>query len=93
MDVGKRIKTLREQRNITVNKLANLSGVSQSYLRDLELGNKQPTVEYLEYICYGLGITIKEFFEVEDNDKPLTAAINKLNSAQKKLLTDFLNSL
>lgn len=93
MDVGKRIKTLREQRNITVNKLANLSGVSQSYLRDLELGNKQPTVEYLEYICYGLGITIKDFFEIEDNKEPLTAAINKLNSAQKKLLTDFLNSL
>ncbi len=93
MNVGERIRTLREQKNITVNKLANLSGVSQSYLRDLELGNKQPTVEYLEYICYGLGITLKDFFESEDKEEPLNAAISKLNSTQKKLLADFLNSL
>ena len=62
MDVGSRIKYFRNKRKLSVNKLANISGVSQSFLRDIELGNKQPTVEYLEYICFGLGITLKEFF-------------------------------
>ena len=40
MNVGEKITFYREKKNITVNKLANMSGVSQSYLRDLELGKK-----------------------------------------------------
>ena len=59
MDVGARITELRIQRGLTVNKLANLSGISQSYLRDIELGNKNPTVEY---ICLGLNVSLPEFF-------------------------------
>ena len=41
MDVGKRIKHFREQKNYTINKLANKAGVSQNYLRDVELENKK----------------------------------------------------
>ena len=59
LNVGKRIIQLREDKGISTNKLANLAGISQSYLRDIELGNKQPTVEYLSYICDALGITLK----------------------------------
>lgn len=91
MNVGERIKYFREKKNITVNKLANLSGVSQSYLRDIELGNKQPTVEYLEYICFGLGITLKVFFD-DDNDE-LSTITQKLNKTQKELLLRFIESL
>lgn len=93
MDVGGRIKYFREQKGITVNKLAYLSGVSQSYLRDVELGNKQPTVEYLEYICFGLGVSLKKFFDAEDSGDLLLNSAEKLNENQKKLLADFLNSL
>ncbi len=93
MDVGSRIKYFRNKRNLSVNKLANLSGVSQSYLRDIELGNKQPTVEYLEYICFGLNITLKEFFDIEQKNSELEYAIEKLNNEQIRLLADFLSSL
>lgn len=93
MDVGARIKYLREKKKITVNKLANLSGISQSYLRDIELGNKQPTIEYLEYICYGLGITLKEFFHADNSDSTIEDAAARLNEKQKALLIEFLNSL
>ncbi len=92
MDVGARIRYFREKKGITVNKLANISGVSQSYLRDVELGNKQPTVEYLEYICYGLGITLKEFFNTDEKSS-LENALEKLNPNQKEKLTDFINSI
>lgn len=93
MDVGSRIKYFRNKRNISVNKLANLSGVSQSYLRDIELGNKQPTVEYLEYICFGLDISLKEFFDTDKKPSEIELAIEKLSSEQKKKLTDFINSI
>ncbi len=42
METGKRITYFRTQKNYSVNKLANLAGISQSYLRDVELGNKNP---------------------------------------------------
>ena len=54
MNVGKRITFFRTAKNYSVNKLATLSGISQSYLRDIELGNKNPTIEILSYICEAL---------------------------------------
>lgn len=94
MEVGKRISELRKLKGYTVNKLATLSGVSQSYLRDVELGNKQPTVEYLEYICYGLDISLSDFFSTEESasDK-INSLLLKLTDQQKKTLINFLESL
>ena len=95
MNVGERIKELHEQQNITVNKLANVAGVSQSYLREIELGLKQPTVEYLEYICFGLKISLRDFFD-EKNKKinpVLLSSIEKLSDNEQIKLAEFVNSL
>ncbi len=93
MEVGMRIKEFRTAKGLTVNKLANLAGVSQSYLRDIELGNKQPTVEYLSYICDALDITLLMFFDdVKENDD-FNNAIKKLNPEQKQALADFINKM
>lgn len=95
MKVGERITELRNLRGITVNKLANLAGVSQSHLRDIELGIKNPTIETLSYICDGLKISISGFFDIEKNDiSPfLMSSIKLLNEEQQKLLSDFLESI
>ena len=95
MKVGERITELRNLRGITVNKLANLAGVSQSHLRDIELGIKNPTIETLSHICDGLRISISGFFDIEKNDiSPiLMSSIKLLNEEQQKLLSDFLESI
>lgn len=92
METGERIKQLRQQRGITTNRLANLSGVTQSYLRDIELGKKQPTVEYLSYICYGLNITLYDFFKT-DTDDELEQMLSRLSGEQKKKLCAFIKSI
>jgi transcriptional regulator with XRE-family HTH domain len=97
MDVGMRIKFLRTEKNISVNKLANLAGISQSYLRDIELGNKNPTVLLLSEICDTLGISLKEFFDEEatsgiSND-PLIQQIYQLSAVQKETLLAFLKTI
>ena len=95
MNTGERIKSLREMKGLTVNKLANMAGLSQSFLRDIELGNKKPTVETLSLFCDALGISLSEFFNDEKSEinPSLRSSIMKLNDKQQMKLVEFLNSL
>ena len=93
-EVGERIKKLREARNITQNSLAYQAGVSPTYIYQLERGEKSPTVEYLDHICWGLGITLEEFFRTQETSgEEKNNKLANLTTEQKKLLNDFLNSL
>lgn len=60
--VGDKIKEFREERGLSQYRLAQKADVSQSFLSALEAGKKSPTVETLEKICRGLGISLAEFF-------------------------------
>lgn len=97
MDIGKRIAYFRTAKGYSVNKLANLSGISQSYLREVELGNKNPTIEILSFICDTLEITLKEFFDEESKgelkEDPLLAKIYQLTPEQKNALLVFLETM
>ena len=97
MDIGARISFFRTQKNYTVNKLANMAGISQSYLRDVELGKKNPTVEILSFVCDALDISLSDFFD-DDTAKritsdPLLNTIYRLNSEQREALNLFLKTL
>lgn len=92
MNDAERIKELRTERGLTVNKLANKAGISQSHLRDIELGNKQTTVEYLSYICDALGVSLEYFFCAYERD-PLYKEVARLNDSQKQALYTFLQSI
>lgn len=63
MNVGARLIELRKQRGLTTNKLANLSGLSQSFIRSVELNEKGITVENLQLLCD----TLHDFFEAPDS--------------------------
>lgn len=97
MDVAKRITFFRERKGITVNKLANQAGISQSFLRELELGNKKPTVETLRVLCDTLGISLKDFFDdgtpsaLMDNE--LLQQLYRLSPDQRQTLAAFLQTL
>ncbi len=95
MEVGKRIVELRERKNISTNKLANLAGISQSYLRDIEMGKKNPTVEMLSYICFALDISLQDFFtEQKSQMNPyLLSAIGLLNDEEQTKLSEFICTL
>ncbi|MBQ8429828.1 MAG: helix-turn-helix transcriptional regulator [Clostridia bacterium] len=89
-DVGNRIKELREKKKMTQYALANQSGVSPTYIYQLERGEKSPTIEYLAHICWGLGVTLADFFKDPDEQED---KISSLSAEQKKLLNQFLQSL
>ena len=67
MDVGEavreRILKLCSEKNLSINKLCTLSGVTQSTVNNIISGrNHSATVSTIKKLCDGLGITIEEFF-------------------------------
>ena len=66
----KRINDLCTERNITVNKLATLSGIKQSTLSNIMSGNsKSPNLRTLHKMAVGLEMTISELLDFpEIND-------------------------
>lgn len=92
MDIGNRIIELRKKKQISTNKLANLAGISQSYLRDIEMNKKNPTVEILTFICFALDISIQEFFTESDSqiNPYLLSAIELLNNEEQLKLSEFI---
>lgn len=65
-----RVLELCNEKNISVNKLATISGITQSTLNNIVSGrNNSTTVSTVKKICDGLDITIQEFFcsEIFDN--------------------------
>ena len=62
--VAKRIVELCKQKNIAINTLANISGVSPSTVYSmLNEKSKNPGVVSLKKLCDGLDITMREFFD------------------------------
>ena len=93
MDVSKRLISLRERFSLTQNGLAEKAGVSQTHLRRVELGQADITVGHLQLLCDAMDITLHEFFYEETVKDEISVALSKLTPKQKKLLTDFLQSL
>lgn len=62
--VAQRIDELCFERGITLNKLATISGVTQSTLNNIMSGiSKNPTISTIKKICDGLNINVVEFFD------------------------------
>ena len=67
--VRQRILELCAQREITVNRLATLSGVTQSTVNNIISGrNNSTTVATIKKLCDGLDITLRDFFDSEAFD-------------------------
>lgn len=64
--VKERILELCRQRDISINKLSALSGVTQSTVNNIVSGrNNSATVSTIKKLCDGLGITLCQFFDAE----------------------------
>ena len=62
--VRERIFELCEKRNITINKLGTICGVTQSTLKNIMSGRNGATIITLKKICDGLEIDVIEFFDM-----------------------------
>ncbi len=64
--VKERILQLCDERELSVNKLCTISGVTQSTENNITSGrNNSATVATVKKLCDGLGISLEEFFHSE----------------------------
>ncbi len=64
-----RILRLCEERSITINKLATLSGLPPSSIKSILYGKSQnPKLIIIKALCDGLDMTLGEFFSTAEFD-------------------------
>ncbi|MBE6587678.1 MAG: helix-turn-helix transcriptional regulator [Ruminococcaceae bacterium] len=65
--IKNRILQLCGERDISINKLATVCGLSPSSLKSILYGKSQnPKILTIKIICDGLGITLAEFFDTDE---------------------------
>lgn len=59
------LKEIRKEKQISLEELSKLSGISKSHLSYIERQEKEPTLTILIKIAKSLNIDIKDLYEVE----------------------------
>ena len=55
-EIGKKLRDIREKRNLSQEEVANATGISATYYAGIERGEENPTGTVLEGICKALKI-------------------------------------
>lgn len=102
--IGDNIKKIRLNKNIGLNKTANLAGISGSYLSNIEKGLKEnPSMEVLHKIANVLDVPVNAFFDEDFSIKTIQnseietiityLSTNNITDKQIKLLKSYMNIL
>jgi len=73
LKIGKRIKELREQKEMSQKDLSFAADLDRSYIASIENGQRNVSIVNIEKIAAALNVTLKEFFS---DDKFENAARN-----------------
>lgn len=77
MDVQDRLRQLMSARGWTMYRLARKSGLTDSTIANIFRRNAMPSIDTLDKICQGFGITLSQFF-AEDEMVELTADLKEV---------------
>ena len=98
MDVNERLRKMLDERGLTTYKMAELSGLSHTTLANVFKRNTVPSINTLQAICKGFGITLSQFFAEGDmvemtilrrgrygrNDTGVKGAVRRLGKSQSR---------
>jgi transcriptional regulator with XRE-family HTH domain len=86
----KRLVELRQNKGVSARDMSLSIGQSAGYINNIENGINYPSMTIFFYICDYLGITPKEFFDVDSKNPTKT---NELIEATKGLSSEQLDTL
>lgn len=93
MNIGDRIKQLREKLGLSNRQLAKKAGLSQPVMNRLENNERKADIQTLQKICQALGITLKDFFDEGSPTEPLPEEYEQLVENAKSLTPEQLRQL
>jgi transcriptional regulator with XRE-family HTH domain len=71
-NVGDSLRAGREQRGLTLDQLAEVSGLSKAHLSRLESGERQPSIAALLELSAALGLRVSELLGEDPGGNPLS---------------------
>jgi len=95
MNLGLAVKTLRKNKGLTQSNFCEMVGITQSYLSQVENGNKEPSIDVVKKIADALGTPIPVLFwftlTEEDVDESKVEVFKLLKPSVDSLVNAFFN--
>ena len=83
IEIGGRARQIRQDHGLTLEGLAERSGVSRAMLSKVERGERQPTLVTAVRIAGGLGVTLSQLMEPEQ-----AQAVVRIPRSQRRVMID-----
>ena len=64
MRIELKIREVREKRNISINQLAEMTGITKSHLSYIERNEKEPSLSIIVRIALALRVDEKELYKI-----------------------------
>lgn len=93
MDIVEKLNRLRLERNLSVYRLAELSGINQSTLANTFSRGTVPSIKHLEQMLETLGVTLSQFFAEDEELTLLSQSEKQLIKNFRRLPTNIKNSV
>jgi transcriptional regulator with XRE-family HTH domain len=93
MDLGRTIAELREKKGLKQGDLAERTGITQSYLSQIESNKREPNISTLKSICKILEIPLPIIFFLSIDDKDFPERKKEAFVMLQPLIKNLINDL
>ncbi len=100
MEIGERLRSIREAKGMTIYKLSQETGITHNHISDLERGVRKPSVETLRRLVVPLGITLSELFSngeevsyLSETEVQLIQSFRTLSNHQADIIFNLITSM
>jgi transcriptional regulator with XRE-family HTH domain len=91
IEVGLRIRMLRQRKGLSLRDLAELSGLSTNAISRIERGVNSPTVASLRRLATGLGVSVVDIFK--DETEKITSFVKEEHRSRTQAVGALIESL
>ncbi len=97
MEILEKIKELKDERGWSVYRLADEASLKQSTVANMFARNTNPSIATLQQLCNAFGITLAEFFAMDENKNTdeikLLSNYRKLSKTNKNIVIGLIEIL
>lgn len=93
MKLSAKLRELRTKNNLTLKELSAKSGISVSFISDIENGRRNPSIETLKTLANALGVSADEFLKDSSTNTKSKDTKTELNKRDLKDIAKDVDSI